>query len=100
MQYYFVLSKFLCHYTGFMKLGPGTSMTSGAYYATIAFQTASWLCSSRPGLLVPGMLYLLVTVPSYSGLFFVTIFGCMSKHEGLPPSSEDLPDPYIYAGWL
>ena len=52
-------------YTGIMKLGPGTS---GAWNATIAFQVASWLCSSRPSLLVRGMLYLLVTVPLYSGL--------------------------------
>ena len=60
-----MLSKLLCHYEGIMKLGPGTSR---ACNALIAFQTATWLCGSRPSLLLPGRLYLLVTVPSYSGL--------------------------------
>ena len=43
-------------------------LTRRSQNASIAFQTASWLCGSRPSLLGPGMFYWLVTVPSYSGL--------------------------------
>ena len=54
---------------------------------------------------MPEMLCLLVTVPSYSGLVFCVLRDdlWMYVEARLPPSSKDLPDPFmlvVYNLWI